>query len=76
MGEKRSEENNGVRAGDTHKKLVSLGNFFVSVERENLLGGKIPGLFFILGEVSFYFCCIGVVQGCSSLDSSFHFHIC
>ena len=61
MGEKRSEESNGVG-----KKLVSLENFLFGckqllLERENLLGDKIPGVFFILGEVSLYFCCIGVV---------------
>ena len=76
---KRRSEDGGRGGGDTHKKLVSLGNFLflwkqLLLERENLLGGTIPGLSFILGEVSLYFCCIGVVLGCSSLDSSFHFH--
>ena len=46
--------------GDTHKKLVSVGTFLFGgkqllLERENLLGGKIPGLFFILGESRFIY---------------------
>ena len=64
MGEKRSEESNGVCGGGGG--ILTRGNFLFGwkqllLERDNLLGGKIPGLFFILGEVSLYFCCIGVV---------------
>ena len=60
-GREKKRRSNGMG-----KKLVSLENFLFGckqllLERENLLGGKIPGLFFILGKVSLYFCCIGVV---------------
>ena len=46
MGEKRKEESNGVREGDTHKMLVSLGNCFVSVEGK--LAGRQNSRFYFL----------------------------
>ena len=48
----------GRGGGDTHKKLVSLENFLFGwkqllLERENLLGGKIPGLFLFMAMSRF-----------------------
>ena len=63
MGEKRKEESNGVREGDTHKMLVSLGKLFCFCGRKTCWEAKFQVLFFIFGEVSLYFCCIGSIPG-------------